>query len=140
MIQSWFINGLLTAACFAGMVLAYKKLLLMGIKPLVLNFFLFGLVFIGFLIWNLIEKNDFAAITPKMALFLLVAALFSLLANFFDVHAIKTAPNPGYAATLKSCQIVFIALLSPFLFQSALSAYSFIGILFVILGIFLIGK
>jgi uncharacterized membrane protein len=140
MIQNWFLNGLGAAVCFACMVLAYKKLLLMGIKPLMLNFFLFGLVFVGFFVWNMIEKNSFKAITPNMILFLAIAAFFSLLGNYLDVNSVKSAPNPGYSATLKSGQIILVALLSPFLFDSSLSLASFTGIGLVILGIFLIGK
>ncbi|MCU0652685.1 MAG: EamA family transporter [Candidatus Pacebacteria bacterium] len=139
-IQNWFVSGLLAAVFYGAMILVYKKLLLMGVKPLVLNFFLFGLVFLGFFIWNAIEKSDLYAVTPKMFLFFAIAAIFSLFANFFDVNAIKMAPNPGYATTLKSCQFVLVALLAPILFHSSLGVYSFAGILCVIFGIFLIGK
>ena len=111
----------------------------MGIKPLVLNLFLFGFVFIGFMIWNFSTKTA-PNLNLKMILFLLLAAAFSLLGNYLDTTAVKLAPNPGYASTLKATQIIFISLLAPIFFRSSLGVIPFLGIILVLVGIFLISK
>ena len=139
MFNNWFLSGLGSALCFSAMILVYKKLFLMGIKPLVLNLFLFGFVFIGFMIWNFSTKTA-PNLNLKMILFLLLAAAFSLLGNYLDTTAVKLAPNPGYASTLKATQIIFISLLAPIFFRSSLGVIPFLGIILVLVGIFLISK
>jgi len=139
MFNNWFISGMASAVCFSIMILIYKKLLLMGIKPLVLNLCMFGIVFFGFIIWNISTKTTFN-FDWKIILFLLVAAAFSLLGNYFETNSVRLAPNPGYAATLKSTQIIFISLLAPILFRSAFGIVPVIGIGLVLVGIFLISK
>ena len=111
----------------------------MGIKPLVLNLFIFGFVFIGFAIWNFATKTA-PNLNLKMVLFLLLAAAFSLVGNYLDTTSIKLAPNPGYASTLKATQIVFISLLAPIFFKSSLGIVPFIGIILVLIGMALISK
>lgn len=138
-LNNWFLSGLGAAICFSGMILVYKKLFLMGIKPLVLNLFLFGFVFIGFTVWNFSTKTA-PNLNLNMILLLLLAAAFSLLGNYLDTTSVKLAPNPGYASTLKATQIIFISLLAPILFRSSLGIVSFIGIIFVLIGIFLLSK
>ena len=137
MLNSWLFSGFASSLCFAGMVLVYKKLLTMGIKPLVLNLFLFGFVFIGFSIWNFTARTRFD-LSKRMLALLLLAAVFSLLGNFFDVNAVKNAPNPGFATTIKSSQIVLITILAPILFGSSLSLSTGLGTVLVVLGIFMI--
>ena len=139
MFNNWFLSGLGSAICFAAMILIYKKLFLLGIKPLVLNLFLFGFVFVGFIVWNSIAKNTIN-LDLKIIFLLLVAAIFSLLGNYLDATAIKLAPNPGYASTLKATQIIFISLLAPIFFGSALGIIQFFGIFLVLVGIFFISK
>lgn len=139
MFNNWFISGLSSALCFAAMILVYKKLLLMGLKPLVLNLFLFGFVFIGFAIWNFSTKTA-PNLNLKIILFLLLAAVFSLFGNYLDTMAVKLAPNPGYATTLKATQIIFISLLAPIFFRSSLGLVPLLGIVLVLAGMFLVSR
>jgi len=138
-LNNWFVQGVLAALSFSGMVLVYKKLFLLGIKPLALNLFMFGFVFVGFMIWNIAEKTPLN-ITTKMTSFLVLASLFSLAGNYFYTSSVANAPNPGFAATLKAGEIVLITLLSFFIFKSSLNAVSFLGVIMVLFGVFLISK
>ena len=139
MFNNWFVLGIGSSLCFSAMILVYKKLLLMGMKPLVLNLFLFGFVFVGFAIWNFSTKTA-PDLNLKMILFLLLASAFSLMGNYLYTTAVKLAPNPGYASTLKATQIIFISLLAPIFFKSSFGLVPFFGIIFVLIGIFLLSK
>lgn len=119
------------------MVIVYKKVLLSGIDPLILNLFVFGFTFIGFIAWSTVANVEININLSIVAL-LVLASIFALFGNFFDAQAIKSAPNPGFAATLKAGQIVVITLLAPVLFGSSLSLLSFLGVVFVFVGIIII--
>lgn len=137
MVDKWVLYGLGTAVNMAAMILVFKKMLLMGIAPLVLIFFIFGITFIGFLLWVYISKIPIK-ISKSMILFLILASLFAILGNFFEVNSLKDAPNPGYTSTLKTFYIVIITLAAPFLFKSKINLSKFIGVLLVLGGLFLI--
>lgn len=130
---NWVIYGFGSAVCFTGMTLVFKKLFIMGINPLVLNMFVFGISFLGFILWNVINKTKIN-IGLNIILFLILASLFAILGNYLDVSAVKNAPNPGYAGALKASQIVLIALIAPILFNSSFSLLKFVGIILVLIG------
>ena len=133
MTQTWVLYGIGSAICFAGMTLVYKKLLSSNINPLVLNLFVFGLTFFGFIIWSTVTKTKIE-LTTSLFLFLILASIFALMGNFLDVKAIKDAPNPGYANTLKATQLVLITLIAPFLFNSSLTWQKLGGVILVLVG------
>lgn len=137
MVLTWVLFGLGAAICFAGMVLLNKKILSLGMSPLLLNLFLFGFTFIGFSIWTIASKTKME-FNSTMIILLILAALFALLGNFLDATATKEAPNPGYAAALKSVQVLIIALLAPLLLGSPLTLPKFIGMALVVGGVVLI--
>ncbi len=137
--SNWILYGLSAAVFYAGVILIYKKLLVSGLNPLVLNFFVFGITFLGFTIWIFTFKPTIN-LTYTIVLLLIIAAIFSLIGNFLDVTAVKEAPNPGYAATLKSTQIVLITLLAPLIFKSEFTWLKFSGVILVLLGIFLLSS
>lgn len=137
MAMNWVYYGLGSALCFAVMVLIYKKLLLLNINPLVLNMFIFGITFLGFIIWVKATKTSIDVNTIIIVL-LVLAAICSLLGNFLDVQAVKNAPNPGYASALKATQIVLITIIAPLLFKSSLTLPKLFGVILILIGIAII--
>ena len=133
MTQTWVLYGIGSEICFAGMTLVYKKLLSSNINPLVLNLFVFGLTFVGFIVWNTVTKTKIE-LNTSLFLFLVLASVFALLGNFLDVQAVKDAPNPGYANTLKATQLVLITLIAPLLFNSSLTWPKLGGVILVLVG------
>lgn len=133
MTENWIIYGFGSAICFTGMTLVFKKLLTMGVSPLVLNMFVFGISFLGFVVWNVVSKTKIN-IGLNIILFLILGAIFAIFGNYLDLSAVKNAPNPGYAGTLKATQIVLIAILSPILFNSSISLLKLVGIVLVLAG------
>jgi drug/metabolite transporter (DMT)-like permease len=137
--ENWVIFSILAAISFSVMVLVFKKLLLLKINQIVLNWAIFGLVFIGFSFLLLITKTP-VKISWWMFLLLIIAAIFSLIGNYYQVQAFNSSPNPGYASTIISLQLIFISVLAVFIFNTQFNWVKFLGIAVVIFGSFLIAK
>ena len=88
--MNWVAYSIIAAASFSFMVLIYKKLLLLGINQNILNLFVFGIVFIGFGSIVVYSKAQIK-LTPLMILLLIIASVFSLFGNYFQVKAYNEA-------------------------------------------------
>lgn len=135
--MSWIVYSLIAAVAFAGLVLTYKKLLLLGINQLVLNVSIFFLVFLGFAA-TVVYKKVPLQLSTAMILFLLLAAVFSFIGNYFQVKSYNESPNPGYASTLVATQLILITVFSIFLYGSEFNWVKVVGIVIVILGSYLV--
>lgn len=137
--MNWAIYSIIAAISFAGMVLVYKKLLLLGINQNLLNFYIFGLVFLEFASIVIVNKTP-VKLSYLMIILLVLASIFSLIGNFSQVKAYATAPNPGYASTLATTQLILITILSVLFFSSEFSWVKFLGIVIVIFGSYLVAS
>ncbi|MFH1326521.1 MAG: EamA family transporter [archaeon] len=133
----WFLYGCGTALSMAAFILTYKKILLSGISPLVLIFFIFIFTFLGFAGWALISRPKIKFSWIVLGWFI-AAAIASLLGNYFEALSLRDAPNPGYTSSLKYLQIIIITLFAPFLFGSKINLKKVLGIVLVLGGLFLI--
>ena len=129
--------AIIAAFSFTGMILLYKKLLLLGINQLLLNLFIFGFVFLGFASIVVISKTP-VKLSYLMVALLIAASIFSLIGNYSMVKSYFSAPNPGYATTLVSTQLILISVLSIVFFKSEFSWVKFFGIIVVLFGSYLI--
>jgi drug/metabolite transporter (DMT)-like permease len=64
-----------------------------------------------------------------------IAGIFSALGNWVNFTAVIKAPNPGFAGTIKSTNILFITIFSVLIFGSSWSLMKLVGVVLVILGI-----
>ena len=135
--MNWITYSVMAAVSFSFMVLIYKKLLLLGINQNILNLFIFGIVFIGFGSIVVYSKTQIK-LTSLMILLLVLASVFSLFGNYFQVKAYNEAPNPGYASTIVATQLILIAILSVFLYNSEFTWTKFLGIIIVVFGSYLV--
>ena len=135
--MNWITYAIIAAFSFTGMILLYKKLLLLGINQLLLNLFIFGFVFLGFASIVVISKTP-VKLSYLMVALLIAASIFSLIGNYSMVKSYFSAPNPGYATTLVSTQLILISVLSIVFFKSEFSWVKFFGIIVVLFGSYLI--
>jgi len=63
------------------------------------------------------------------------AGIFAAIGHWADFEAIKRAPNPGYATSIRNCSILPVTILSVFLFDSPLHLFKLVGALFILSGI-----
>ncbi len=137
--MNWVLSSLIAAVSFSIMILLYRKLLLLGINSTILNFFIFGFTLIGFTIVIFATKTQMS-VSGTMIILLIIASLFALAGNYLQVTAYKDAPNPGYVNTLVSTQLVLITVFSVFLYKSDFTWIKFFGIIFVLIGAYLVGR
>ena len=137
--MNWVIYSIIASISFAGMILIYKKLLLFGINQNLLNFYIFGFVFLGFASIIYINKTP-VKLSYLMIILLILASIFSLIGNFSQVNAYATASNPGYASTLVATQLILITILSVLFFRSEFSWIKFLGIVLVMFGSYLVAS
>ena len=135
--MNWITYAIIAAFSFTVMILLYKKLLLLGINQLLLNLFIFGFVFLGFASIVVISKTP-VKLSYLMVALLIAASIFSLIGNYSMVKSYFSAPNPGYATTLVSTQLILISVLSIVFFKSEFSWVKFFGIIVVLFGSYLI--
>ena len=58
-----------------------------------------------------------------------------LIGNYFDIEAIKSAPNPGYAQAIKNTNIFVITMFSARYLSSEFSLHGIAGTAIVFIGI-----
>lgn len=134
---TWVAYAIGSAIAFAAMMLVYKKLLLLNVSPVLLNLFVFGFTFAGFIIMTSVTKTRIDVDTT-IILLLVLASVFAVLGNFLDVKSVQAAPNPGYAGAIKATQIILITLAAPLLFKSSLTWPKLAGVVIVLIGMAII--
>ncbi len=136
--MNWFLLAIISMLLFTFMNLLFKKVLDLKVNSEVLIAYIFGLGFIMSLFY-LIGKGESLQVTRLPFLLLVLAAAFSITANFFLTQSIKTAPNPGYSLAVNSIQILLVAIASIFLFNSEFTLIKGIGTVLAVIGIILLG-
>lgn len=136
----WYIYSFATVIFFTAMILILKKMTLTGFSSIQINFFLFGFSFLGFVALGYREaRSAFGNAKFRMFLKLIfLASVFSLIGNYFDIEAIKLAPNPGYAQAIKNANVLMITMFSARFLSSEFSLRGIMGVAIVFTGIILL--
>lgn len=135
--MQWYIYSIIAMLSFSAMILLVRKIRDSGFSSMQVNIFLFGFSFIGFMALGyreakLVFRNNKIKLFLKLVFF---ASVFSLIGNYFDIEAIKIAPNPGYAQAIKNANILVITIFSARFLSSNFSFYGFMGAVIVFIGI-----
>ena len=136
--MSWFLLAISALVLFAGLVLVQKHLLNLGINPIVWGFYLMGLTFIGFLITSIMTKQKLT-IPSAWWIFLILAAVITLLANIASTYSFQSAPNPAYTQAIISASGILVLFISIFLFKSEITLIKSIGVILITIGVILLG-
>ena len=135
--ENWFVSALIAMFCYAGMALILKHLSESMSVPLIL-LYLFGLTTLLFGFYSAATVPDFS-ISSSALILLIAASICAFSGNYFDLQALSTAPNAGYAAAVKAGQITVIAIGAYFLFKGqSITLTGGLGIAFVTLGVTLL--
>jgi drug/metabolite transporter (DMT)-like permease len=122
---------------FAAMMLLFKKLTATTMLPEVINFYFFLFSTIAILIFNLLRGTKLELPSNSIYIFVL-AALIAVVANYFSISAIKSAPNPGYSRAIQGFDVVIITISSVFLFGAQITIVKAAGIALSICGLILL--
>ncbi len=133
----WFLYALIALFLCVFMELIFKKVS-RDVKAEIILFyvFLFGTIILG--LYFLFSKTNIV-IDKTLIVLLLIATLFSVIANTFSIRGLALASNPAYPLAVTKASVLIVAILSVFIFKSEISITKFFAIIRILLGIFLIG-
>ena len=131
--SNWLVHSLVTLFSFGVMLLLFKKLTLMGLSSVVLNFYVFGINFFVFLCLSL-GGGVSARITTTQFIIVLSASFFAILGNYFNILGLSTAPNPGYHLAVAFSRVVVVTIFATIFFGSELCLRKLFGVIVVIIG------
>ena len=135
--ENWFVNALIAMCCYAAMALCLKHLSQHLETPKIL-FYLFAISAVFFTIFAG-QKGMIEGVTFVHLAVLVAAAGFAFFGNYFDLLALSTAPNAGYAAAVKGGQMILITLAALALFKDqTLTLSGVLGVLCIVAGIALL--
>jgi drug/metabolite transporter (DMT)-like permease len=135
--MAWYVYSILTSLSFVGLYLCIRWMTNKGFAPRQILLFMIGLAMLGFLavaapslhrVWSSDQFTGFL----KAASF---AGIFAAVGHWADFEAIKRAPNPGFATSIRNSSILPVTILSVFLFGSPFDFRKLIGAVLVLIGI-----
>ena len=137
--DKWILYSLISVVSISIMTLLFKHLLNTGLNPEIINFYFFLISTIAFLGFLFTKSSNFQVPSSSIPVFIILG-LLALSYNYFDLLAIKSAPNPGYVEAILTLKIVIVTFLSFWLFSSELNTTKLIGVGLCVLGGFLLRK
>ena len=136
--MGWFIYAIIAMVALTINFLLIKKILNLGIRSEIVLIYIFGISAIIILIYSVSTKASIN-ISRYVFLFILLAAIFAIIGNFFLFKSMGISPNPGYALAVSGVHILLVAIASIFIFKSDFSLVKGVGVILAVIGIILLG-
>ena len=145
MFEPWLIYALLNTFLTSFAVLNFKYLTAFSENAMVTLaqcFVITGILSAVYLLLNrkqtisLNKDND----PKKLALHMSFFVVFALSSRYLFLKSIETCPNVGYTQIIVNMNAVISLILAYFLFGQVINKYTFIGIVFCIIGLITIVK
>jgi drug/metabolite transporter (DMT)-like permease len=108
-----------------------------GFAPKQILLFTIGIALLGFIcvavpsLHSVVESDRF----PVFLVVGIFSGIFASFGHWADFEAIKHAPNPGYATSIRNCSVLPVTILSVFLFNSEFGFPELMGALLILAGI-----
>ena len=135
--MNWLIQTLIAMLLFALMILIFKKLTIEKMQAEVILLFLFGFAFVFYLTQVIVTKTPIK-INTFLIVLLILAAIFSYIANLLEVKAVNMAPNPAFVTSIMGLHAILVAIGSYYLYNSQISIMNGLGIILGIIAIILL--
>lgn len=138
--MTWYMYSILTSFSFVGLYLCIKWLTTRGFAPKQILLFMVGFAIPGFLVGTapslgtVLNSDQLPGFLAVMA----VTGLFSSIGHWTDFEAIKRAPNPGFANSIRNSTILPVTVFSVFLFGSPFHIVKLIGACVILMGIIIL--
>ena len=129
----WIIYSFIACTCFALMFLIMKLLTNSGLSNVQILAWIY-LVALTIFIVHLLGTNQTLEISKTPLLILIGAGVLSYIGNYFQVKALETAPNPGYAIAIVNIDILLLVILSAIFLNVDMSWIKLTGTVFCIIG------
>ena len=135
--MNWMNYSFIVLVVFTIYLLLVKKLSLMGYSTVIINLYVFGVTFVGFLFLAIYRKESLV-VPSGILLILLLMGVLAVIGNYFNVKGLHAAPNPGYHLAIAFSRVAIIAIAAIFLFKSEFDILKFIGVIVTVTGIILV--
>ncbi len=138
---TWQGAAIISALFFAATDILIKRLTDLGLTAMdVVSMlgFLYGIFAVSYLIKHQNYKRFMKPVYANVFIILFVLVITHILADYFFDTALIHSPNPGYVVASLSITIVAVYLYSIFLMGKKFNIYSFLGILLIVVGIYLV--
>lgn len=133
----WYVYSILTSFSFVGLYLCIRWLTSKGFAPKQILLFMVSFAIPGFLaatapsLHNILNSDQLLSFLAVM----IFTGVFSSIGHWTDFEAIKRAPNPGFANSIRNSTILPVTIFSVFLFGSSFHFVKFFGALLILIGI-----
>jgi len=133
----WYVYSILASFAFVGLYLCIRWLTTKGFAPKQILLFVIGFALLGFLgaaapsLRKVVNSDQFLGFLAAGTF----AGVFASIGHWADFEAIKRAPNPGYATSIRNCSILPVTIFSVFLFDSSFHFLKLFGALLILAGI-----
>ncbi len=125
-------------AILFGVTSVLDKLALQTLDPLVWITYLYGLIFVLLLPFQIMKKPSLKAKKTGVVLFLIMCVIFSVLAIYFQMAAIKVG-DVSYVMSIKRLSTVFAVVIAMVLIQERQAVHRLRGAMIMVSGAILIG-
>jgi drug/metabolite transporter (DMT)-like permease len=135
--MSWFSYSLIAAVVLAAHFLILKRLNVHDISLNILIMYMWGMASIALLLYQ--SMRGHVSIPKGSFPWIIGASITTFLGTWLLNKGVFTAPNPGFATAVGSLQVLIVIIASVFMFGSGFSFMKFIGSVFVVAGVILLG-
>ena len=134
----WFLYSLAGAILISLQTIVIAKLSQFNMPLAAINACIFGFSGILCIVHFYVFKIDYDFKYTHF-FWIILGAVSAYLTFVSTINALKDAPNPGYVNAIQGLCAVIVTIASLFILGSKFSLIKFVGVLFVVVGIFIIG-
>ena len=132
--ENWIYNSVIrTVLCAIFMIIQKYQGTTSLLFPNMLS------IFIGIIsATNLALYNDFSELSLSLIIKVAISAIITFFIIIHTYYAIRQAPNAALVRAFVGLEIVLLAIFSYFLYGTEITPSQFIGIIFILLGLYLL--
>lgn len=130
--MTWITYSLLMFCSSVALYLTVRKSSLIKTPAYLTNLAMFAIPLIAYTVLGLAQKTSLAITWWQGLILLITAVVFAYGGNKASLHAIESAPNPGYSLVLSKSYVLFTTIIAVTLLGAELTAQKAIAILLIV--------
>ncbi len=131
--MQWYIWAFIGMICLTAVTLLLKKVTQLEPSTVLINLYIFGFTFLGFIIWTA-SKKEKLLLSKSVLILLIIISAIAILLNFALVESYRLAPNPGYARAIVTISTALVAIFALFTLGAKISIAKIAGVVLIVIG------
>lgn len=132
--MQWYMWAFIGMIGVAAITLLLTKVAYIEKSTLLINFYVFGIEAVIFLLLMMGTKEKF--LTSKLSIILMIiVAVVAVVTNFAMIESYRLAPNPGYARAIITISTAVIAIIAIFSLGAKFTVVKLAGVGMIVVGI-----